>query len=76
MRLSLAVVLLLAASLLARPAWAEDRAQARALYEEGMTHYNVGEYRKALDAFKRAYYAKADPAFLYNMAQCHRQLFR
>ena len=55
-------------------AGADEVKQAQALYEEGMKNYNVGEYRRALDSFKAGYYAKADPAFLFNMAQCFRML--
>ncbi len=52
----------------------DDRAAARRLYEAGTKHYNVGEYREALEAFKAAYFAKSDPVFLFNMGQCYRQL--
>jgi tetratricopeptide (TPR) repeat protein len=65
-----AVLTLLAAA----PASADDPKRARALYEEGMKYYNVGEYRKALESFKDGYFAKADPAFLFNLAQCYRML--
>ena len=37
-------------------------------------HYQLGEYREALKEFKEAYRLKQDPSFLYNIAQCHRQL--
>jgi len=39
-----------------------------------MRLYEVGEYEQALDEFKAAHVAKPDPAFLYNVAQCLRQL--
>ena len=51
-----------------------DAPKARAHYERGTSLYQVGEYRQALDEFKQAHIEKADPAFLYNIAQCHRQL--
>jgi tetratricopeptide (TPR) repeat protein len=45
---------------------------AHRAYLEGKKLYDVGEYQKALDAFKRAYLAYEDPSFLFNMAQCYR----
>jgi tetratricopeptide (TPR) repeat protein len=47
---------------------------ARVHYQEGTKRYNLAEYEKALEEFKAAYLAKPDPAFLFNIAQCHRQL--
>lgn len=48
--------------------------QAQVQFDLGRRLYAVSEYRKALDAFKAAYVAKADPALLFNIAECHRQL--
>jgi tetratricopeptide (TPR) repeat protein len=54
---------------------AEDtREQAMVRFREGRKLYQVGEYRAALEEFKRGYLLKDDPVFLFNMAQCHRQL--
>ena len=61
------------ACLSSRPAVAGDEA-AQAHYKKGRSLYNVSEYRAALDEFKQAYVEHEDPAFLYNIAQCHRQL--
>jgi tetratricopeptide (TPR) repeat protein len=36
--------------------------------------FEVGSYREALVEFQSAHLAKPDPAFIYNIAQCHRQL--
>ncbi len=47
---------------------------ARAHFKQGRTHYQLGEYREALKEFKDAYLLKQDASFLYNIAQCHRQL--
>jgi tetratricopeptide (TPR) repeat protein len=58
---------------MSRPAAAGDEA-AQAHYKKGRSLYNVSEYRAALDEFKQAYVEHEDPAFLYNIAQCHRQL--
>ena len=57
------------------PALAQDDAEAaKAHYSKGTRLYEVGDYRQALDEFKAAHLTKPDPAFLYNIAQCHRQL--
>jgi hypothetical protein len=48
--------------------------EARAAYELGMKHYNLGAFADALAAFKQGYLAKADPTFLFNIGQCQRML--
>lgn len=48
--------------------------QARARFAEGNLAYDVGDFGKALKAFSEAYRLKPLPGFLFNMAQCHRQL--
>ncbi|HZS39880.1 MAG TPA: tetratricopeptide repeat protein [Polyangia bacterium] len=53
---------------------AENPARAKVAYKEGLLQYNLGEYEKALDKFKTAYLELPDPAFLFNIAQCQRQL--
>ena len=56
---------------------AEDSAvetQARTRFTEGNLAYDVGDFDKALKAFSEAYRLKPLPGFLFNMAQCHRQL--
>lgn len=50
---------------------AEIKALARAHYETATRLYAVGEYERALVEFKAAYVTKADPAFLFNIGQCH-----
>jgi tetratricopeptide (TPR) repeat protein len=69
--------LLLAVVLAARPAVAaspEEKTKARELYQSGLVHYDLKEYAEALKSFKDAYRIVQDPAFLYNIAQCHRRL--
>ena len=53
-----------------------DPAKAAALahFETAKRLYDVREYGKALEEYKAAYVAKPDPAFLFNIAQCHRKL--
>ena len=52
----------------------DDAAAAKAHYETGVRHFDLSEYEPALVEFKEAYRNKPDPAFLYNIAQCHRKL--
>ena len=56
-----------------RPAIA-DAAQARVHFDRGRTFFEVDQYRKAIAEFKAAQIEKPDPAFLYNIAECHRRL--
>ena len=53
---------------------AADKESARTAYKLGIQHYNLAEYRDALDAFKEAYRQFEEPALLFNIGQCHRQL--
>src|SRR5688572_10461054 len=52
----------------------ESKARAKALYESGTAHYNLGEFKEALDDFKGAYRIIQEPVFLFNIAQCFRRL--
>ncbi|HET6283116.1 MAG TPA: hypothetical protein VFH73_19315 [Polyangia bacterium] len=74
--LSIALFALIWTSLQA-PAVAEERNQvekARAHFEHGERLYKVSRYREALEEFKEGFVSKADPVFLFNIAQCHRLL--
>jgi tetratricopeptide (TPR) repeat protein len=53
---------------------AENRAAAREAFRRASQHYKLGEYREALEEFKAAYREYEDPTFLFNIAQCERQL--
>ncbi|HZI12703.1 MAG TPA: tetratricopeptide repeat protein, partial [Myxococcus sp.] len=46
----------------------------RARFAEGNVAYDVGDFGKALKDFTEAYRLKPLPGFLFNIAQCHRQL--
>ena len=74
--LSIAFTLIFCLGSVAHASEPSDRgaSEARRLYESGMKHYNVGEYKEALQSFKDAYFAKPDAVFLFNMGQCFRQL--
>jgi hypothetical protein len=53
-----------------------DPAKAAALahFETAKRLFDVREYARALEEYKEAYLAKPDPAFLFNVGQCHRKL--
>jgi hypothetical protein len=51
-----------------------DPARARAHFDLAKRYFQVAEYRKAIEEFKAAHIEEPDPAFLYNIAECHRHL--
>jgi tetratricopeptide (TPR) repeat protein len=53
---------------------ADNKQVAKDAYTEGKRHYDLGEYNAALDAFKKAYLNYEEPVFLFNIAQCYRQV--
>jgi len=55
-------------------ATADESSAWRALYREGSRQYDLGDFRAALDAFKRAYLAHEEAGILFDIAECHRQL--
>lgn len=75
-RLSLALLVLVLGSLLApQRAGAENAAEvARRHYQRGNAFYNLEKFAEALSEYERAFVARADPSFLFNIAQCHRQM--
>jgi hypothetical protein len=54
------------------PTAAEKKAQAKALYEKGLSAYNLGKFTQAIDAFTKAYELSQAPGLLFNIAQSHR----
>jgi tetratricopeptide (TPR) repeat protein len=68
------LLVILALLLCSVTAHADNKATAREAYVEATRYYDLAEYVHALDSFKRAYMNYEDPAFLYNIAQCHRHL--
>lgn len=69
MRAVLCVLLVIAAS----PAEA-DRAAAKSAYGRAVKQYALGEYEAALEGFTAAYNELPEPALIFNLAQCQRQL--
>jgi tetratricopeptide (TPR) repeat protein len=55
-------------------ALADDKEIAREAYRQGSRQFEIGDFKSALASFKKAYLSYADPAFLFNIAQCERQL--
>lgn len=51
-----------------------DEQKARVLFADGQKAYDVGEFERALTLYSEAYKLKPLPGFLFNIAQCHRQL--
>lgn len=79
--MALLVAVALAVAPLSARAAGEDaergvEAQARAKFAEGNLSYDLAEFQKALDAYSEAYRLMPLPGFLFNIAQCHRQLGR
>ena len=52
----------------------EAKAQAREKFSDGNAAYEQGDFRQALEDFESAYQLAPLPGFLFNVAQCHRQL--
>jgi len=52
----------------------DDEKQARALYERAEKSFDVGKFSEALTDYQAAYEAKPLPGFLFNIAQCYRNM--
>ncbi|HEY5947859.1 MAG TPA: tetratricopeptide repeat protein [Kofleriaceae bacterium] len=50
----------------------QKKAEAKALYEKGLSHYNLGEFDLAIEAFRKAYAISQAPGLLFNIAQSFR----
>jgi tetratricopeptide (TPR) repeat protein len=55
-----------------RPDLRAPEQEAKRAYQEGQTHYNLGEYSEAVTAFRRAYELSSAPALLFDIAQAYR----
>ena len=73
-RTLLAVCLLLFA--FSRPAFAEDPSEraAKRHYDRGQKLYNLQKFEEALEQYQKAFDAQPLPGFLFNIAQCQRNL--
>lgn len=54
----------------------ENKARARALFGEGVTAFERGDFENALESFTQAYRLAPHPAVRVNMANCYEQLGR
>jgi tetratricopeptide (TPR) repeat protein len=54
------------------PADAEASSKAKAFYEQGMAHYHLEEYDRAIEKWEEGFRVRPVPEFLYNIAQAHR----
>ena len=68
----LVTTLLLLSGPAARAQSAATQDQARAHFEQGLTHYNLAEWDEAITEFKKAYELSHAPGLLYNVAQAQR----
>jgi tetratricopeptide (TPR) repeat protein len=50
----------------------QKRAEAKRLYEEGLSHYNLGEFDLAIASFRKSYALSQAPGLLFNIAQAFR----
>src|SRR2546425_1021369 len=66
----LAAIALLTAGALAHA----DVSKARDLFQRATRAYNLQKFEQSLELFQQAYEEKDDPVFLFNIAQCQRQL--
>jgi len=49
-------------------------ARAKAFYDEANKHYDLREYKEAIDGFKKAFDLLPDAEFLFDIAQAYRQI--
>jgi tetratricopeptide (TPR) repeat protein len=70
--LSIAIVSLLVVATSAR---AEDAEEAKRHFTNAQTAYKLGRYAEAISEYEAAYRALPEAAFLFNIAQAHRQQY-
>ena len=62
------------------PAAADGKPSPKALatskdhFNQGTRHYELAHFKEALAEYDAAYMAVPDPAYLFNIAQCHRKM--
>ena len=61
---------LLAIALLVAPAYADDKTQAVALFEEGLKEMKAGNFEKACNALKKSDELQADSGTRGSLARC------
>jgi tetratricopeptide (TPR) repeat protein len=72
------ILWIVAALALASPAGAAPSArtkrEAKRRFDKAETEYKLGRFSEALSLYQQAYELLPEPAFLFNMGQCHRNL--
>lgn len=68
----LLAVVTAAAPLRAAPKNDDAGTLAKQYFKEATTAYDLGDFPKAIEKYKKAYEVKNDPVFLYNIAQAYR----
>jgi tetratricopeptide (TPR) repeat protein len=63
-------------ALQARPALAADEEEAKIHFDKAEMAYKLGRYNEAIREYEAAYRAMPEAAFLFNIAQSHRQQYR
>jgi hypothetical protein len=54
----------------------QPSAEVKAHHDQGVKLYNLSDWSDAMEEFRAAYLIRPDPVFLFNIAQCERQLGR
>ena len=72
----LALLVICFVAIAPRPAFADDPStrSAKRHFESGEKLFALGKFDQALDEYQKAFDAKQIPDFLYNIAQCYRNL--
>ncbi|NMO23285.1 tetratricopeptide repeat protein [Pyxidicoccus fallax] len=52
----------------------DPKAAARELFDSSQREYDLGNFEEALNGYSEAYRLVPEPALLFNIGQCHRQL--
>lgn len=50
----------------------KDKAKAKALYDDGLRHFNLAEYDEAIKSWKESYLLTKAPLLLFNIGQAYR----
>jgi len=69
-----AALFLVFVSFLPAVSHADNRQLAKEAVRDGSRLYDLADYKSALEAFRKAYFNYEEPSFLFNIAQCHRQI--
>jgi hypothetical protein len=72
--LGLFAALMVALSAAPSAAQSNAKERAKALYQQGKTQFDLGNFDESVKLFKQAYATSPNPAFLFNIAQAYRQM--